>query len=144
LTTYLKLNWLPARIVAGAKITLENTGTAETRLVETDSNGTYQFVNLVPGVYRITIQVSEFKRMVLDGLQVEVQATLRADTTLDVGEVTETVEVSTQEALLQTEQSSLSQAVEGRTVQEMPLNGRNVMNLVGLLGIRSLAIHSED
>ncbi len=65
-------------------------------------------------------------------MQVQVQQTVRADAALEVGNVTETVQVTEQAALLQTEQSSLSQAVEGRTVQEMPLNGRNVMNLVAL------------
>lgn len=119
-------------VIPDAKVTLTNTGTAEARSVQTDSTGNYQFVNLNPGQYQLAIEKAGFKRKVLAGMQVQVQQTVRADAALDVGAVTETVEVSTQAALLQTEQSSLSQAVEGRTVQEMPLNGRNVMNLVGL------------
>jgi hypothetical protein len=120
-------------MVPGAKVTLLNTGTSEARVAETNSNGSYQFVNLVPGKYRMTIEKEGFKRKALDGLQVEVQAAVRADVALDIGAVSETVEVTTQTALLQTEQSSIGQAVEGRTVQEMPLNGRNVLNLVGLV-----------
>jgi hypothetical protein len=100
--------------------------------MQTDASGSYQFVNLQPGVYQLSIEREGFKRKVLAGMQVQVQQVVRADAALDVGDVTQTVEVSTQAALLQTEQSSLSQAVEGRTVQEMPLNGRNVMNLVSL------------
>ena len=119
-------------VIPGAKVTLTNTGTSEARNMQTDSSGSYQFVNLQPGVYQLSIERDGFKRKVLAGMQVTVQQTVRADAALDVGDVTQTVEVSTQAALLQTEQSSLSQAVEGRTVQEMPLNGRNVMNLVSL------------
>ncbi len=116
-----------------AKVTLVNTGTQDTRTIESGANGAYQFVNLVPGMYQVSIEKQGFKRQTLSNLQVEVQATLRADAVLQLGEMTQTVEVSGQSPLLQTEQSSLSQAVEGRTVQEMPLNGRNVMNMVALV-----------
>src|SRR5262249_28205319 len=57
----------------------------------------------------------------------------RTDFALEPGEVTETVQVSSETPLLQNETTSLSQAVEGRTVNEMPLNGRNVLNLVSLV-----------
>lgn len=119
-------------VIPGARITLVNTATGDTRSVESEGQGSYQFVTLPPGVYELTIQKEGFKRKVISNLQVEVQQAVRADAGLDIGNVTETVEVTGQVALLQTEQSSLSQAVEGRTVQEMPLNGRNVMNLVSL------------
>jgi Carboxypeptidase regulatory-like domain/TonB dependent receptor-like, beta-barrel len=120
-------------VIPDAKVTLTNTGTQQAQTVMTGSLGSYQFVNLLPGQYQVAIEKAGFKRKVLDNLQVTVQAALRADATLDIGEVTQTVEVSTQAALLQTEQTSLSQAIEGRTVKEMPLNGRNVLNLVGLV-----------
>ena len=68
-----------------------------------------------------------------DQVQVQIQAAVRVDAALDLGEVGQTVEVTGQAGLLQTETSSLSQVVEGRTVQEMPLDGRNVMNLVALV-----------
>ena len=119
-------------VIPGAKLTLTNTGTSETRALESDSNGSYQFVNLAPGRYEITIEKQGFKRKVFTNLQVEVQQVVREDAALDVGNVTETVQVTEQAALLETEQSTLSQSVQGRTVQEMPLNGRNVMNLVSL------------
>lgn len=120
-------------VIPAAHVTLTNLGTSESQGIDTDSTGSYHFVNLAPGRYRIAIEKSGYNRKVMDNLQVLVQQAVRADAVLDVGAVTQTVEVTAQAALLQTEQSSLSQAVEGRTVQEMPLNGRNVLNLVSLV-----------
>jgi hypothetical protein len=120
-------------VIAGARVTLTNTGTAEVRTDQTDVNGNYQFVNLIPGVYRVDVDSPGFKHLTHDQVQVQVQAAVRIDVALQVGDVGQTVEVTGQAALLQTETSSLSQVVEGRTVQEMPLNGRNVLNLVALV-----------
>jgi hypothetical protein len=120
-------------IVPGAGVTLTNTGTSERRAVQTDANGNYQFVNLVPGTYRLEIEATGFKRLTRDEVRVQVQAAVRIDAAMQVGIASETVEVTSQTPLLQTEQSSLSQVVEGRTVQDMPLNGRNVMNLIALV-----------
>lgn len=61
------------------------------------------------------------------------QSAVRIDASLQVGDIGQVVEVSSETPLLQTETSSLGQVVESRTVQQMPLNGRNVMNLVALV-----------
>ncbi|MBV8819248.1 MAG: carboxypeptidase regulatory-like domain-containing protein, partial [Acidobacteriaceae bacterium] len=118
--------------IPGAAVTITNTGTAERRSAETDARGNYLFVNLVPGTYRVDIEKPGFQHLARPDVQVEVQAAVRIDATLQVGEVTQTMEVTAQTPLLQTENASLSQVVEGRTVQETPLNGRNVLNLVEL------------
>jgi len=119
--------------VPGAVVTLTNTGTSERRTAESDSLGNYQFVNLVPGRYKIEIEKTGFKRITRDDVVVEVQAAVRIDVAMQVGEVGQTVEVMAQTSLLQTESASLGQVVEARKVQEMPLNGRNVLNLVALV-----------
>ena len=119
--------------VPDAAVSITNTGTAERRSAQTDGNGNYQFVNLVPGAYKIDIEKTGFKHLTRDAIQVQVQATIRIDASMQVGEVTQTMEVSAQSPLLQTEQAALSQVVEGRMAQEMPLNGRNVLNLVALV-----------
>lgn len=119
--------------IPDAKITLINTGTQDTRTAQTDGKGSYEFVSLLPGMYQITVEKAGFKRETVASVQVEVQAAVRADAVLQVGEVSQSVEVSAQSPLLQTEQSSLSSVVEGRTVEDMPLNGRNVLNLVALV-----------
>src|SRR5579864_7235049 len=87
--------------IQDAKVTLLNIGTSEARSVQTDANGAYQFVNLVPGIYRLTIEKTGFKRQARESLQVVVQAALRADMSLEIGELSQTVEVSAQTGLLQ-------------------------------------------
>ncbi len=119
--------------VPGAPVVLTNTGTSERRAAESDSSGNYQFVNLVPGRYKIDIEKAGFKHVTRDEIVVEVQTTVRIDVPMQIGDIGQTVEVTAQTPLLQTESASLGQVVESRKVQEMPLNGRNVLNLVALV-----------
>ena len=119
--------------VPGAKVILSSKGTADSRTVQSDGSGNYQFLNLVPGIYQIEFEAAGFKRLSRSEVQVEVAGTARVDASMQVGDVTQTVEVSAQAALIQTEASSVSQTVGGRAVLDMPLNGRNVMNLVALV-----------
>jgi hypothetical protein len=118
--------------IAGAEVVLMNTGTSERRTMQTDSSGNYQFVNLVPGTYRVDIESRGFKHLTRDSIQVEVQSVLRVDAAMQIGDVGQTIEVTAQAQLLQTENASVGQVVEGRVVTEMPLNGRNIMNLIAL------------
>ena len=90
-------------------------------------------MNLVPARYRVDIESSGFRRATHDQVIVEVQSAVRLDAALQVGDVEQTVEVSSQSPLLQTETTSLGQVVESRRVLEMPLNGRNVLSLVALV-----------
>ncbi len=119
--------------VPQSSVTLINTGTADRRTSQTDQSGAYQFVNLTPGQYRVEIEKQGFRKFVRDNVLVEVQSTLRIDVAMQVGEVSQILEVSGQTPLLQTENASLGQVVEARKVLEMPLNGRNVFGLVALV-----------
>ena len=116
--------------VASATVTLVNTDTSEKKTAQTDSNGAYQFLNLLPGNYRVEVEKSGFKRFVRNGLQVTVQGAVRVDIPLPVGDVTESIDISTDSPLIDTQSASVSAVVEGRTVNELPLNGRNTMNLL--------------
>ncbi|MFN7923022.1 MAG: carboxypeptidase regulatory-like domain-containing protein [Bryobacteraceae bacterium] len=118
--------------VPQANVSLINAGTSERRTAQSDDQGNYRFVNLIPGTYRVEVEHTGFRRHAVDNVIVAVDATLRVDVALQVGEVTQTMEVSSQAPLLQTETGSLSQVVSARAVQELPLNGRNVLNLVAL------------
>ena len=119
--------------VANALVTTTNLGTTERRSITTESSGLYRFVNLVPGNYRIDVELAGFKHYTRDQIAVEVEAAVRIDVAMQVGDVTQSVEVSAATPLLQTESASLGQVVEGRAVEEIPLNGRNVLNLVSLV-----------
>ncbi len=117
-------------VVADAKVTLTNTGTQEKRTQDTGGAGLYSFVNVEPGQYRLDIEKSGFKHFARTNVTVQVQQETHIDATLPVGQATETVEVSAETPLLQAETSSLGQVIEERKANELPLNGRNVFNLI--------------
>ena len=118
--------------VADAEVALTHVGTSEKRVQSSRPDGLYNFVNLIPGKYRIEAEKVGFKRSSIPDILVEVGQTARIDVALQVGERTETVEVTSQTPLLQAETSSIGQVVEQRKANELPLNGRNVFNLIEL------------
>jgi len=115
--------------ISDAQVTLTNMGTAEKRTQPTGTDGLYSFVNLAPGQYRIDIEKQGFKHFTRPSIAVEVQQTARIDAALVVGQVSETVEVTSETPLLQTDTSSLGTVVNQREANELPLNGRNIYNL---------------
>ncbi|HVW87688.1 MAG TPA: TonB-dependent receptor [Bryobacteraceae bacterium] len=119
--------------VPGASITLTNIATSGRRTAQSNTDGNYEFPNLVPGRYRVDIEKTGFKHLTRDDIELQVQGTVRVDGAMQIGDVGQTVEVSAAAPLLQTETSSLGTVVDSRKVQEMPLNGRNVINLVTLV-----------
>ena len=118
--------------IPDAQVTLTNLGTTEKRTQSTGSDGLYTFVNLIPGSYRIDVEKQGFKRVTREPVVVEVQQTTKIDTALQVGQANETVTVTAETPLLQTETSSLGQVVEQRKANELPLNGRNIYNLTAV------------
>jgi hypothetical protein len=118
--------------IADAQVTLTNLDTAEKRVQQSGTDGLYSFVNLLPGRYRMDVEKTGFKRVTRPEVIVEVGQVVRIDLALQVGEVTQTVEVTGETPQLQSETSSLGQVVEERKANELPLNGRNVFNLVAL------------
>src|SRR5437588_3687805 len=118
--------------VAGAQVTLTNAGTGERRTQPTGPDGLYSFVNLFPGKYKIEVEKTGFNRVTRTDVTVEVNQTARIDVALQVGEVTQSVEVSGETPLLQPDTSSLGQVIDQREANELPLNGRNVFNLAEL------------
>jgi hypothetical protein len=118
--------------VPDAQVTLTNLGTQEKRTQPTGADGLYNFVNVIPGEYRIDIEKQGFKHFTRPSVVVQVNQTAKIDVALAVGQVSETVEVISETPLLQTETSSLGQVVEQRSANDLPLNGRNIYNLITL------------
>jgi len=116
--------------IADAQVTLTNKGTQDKRVQQTGSEGLYQFVNVFSGQYRLDVEKAGFKHFTRDPVVVEVSQDSHIIATLPVGQVTETVEVTAETPLLQVETSSLGQVVEQRKANELPLNGRNIFNLI--------------
>ena len=120
-----------AAVIPGATVVLVNTATTERRDGVSGEDGTLRFVNLVPGTYRLEVELTGFQRFVRDGIAVNIQTTPRIEATLQLGSLQETVSVTGESPLLQTENASVGTVVGSRAVQELPLNGRNVLNLIG-------------
>ena len=115
-----------------ATITLKNVATSGVRTTVTTGAGDYSFPDVPPGIYNILATHTGFKTDSTNNVEVQVQQSVRVDFTLQVGEVTQTVEVSASAALLQAENSTLGTVIENAAVNELPLNGRNYLSLVAL------------
>jgi hypothetical protein len=115
--------------VTDANVTLTNLGTSEKRTQSSGSDGLFTFVNLFAGQYRVDIEKQGFKHYVRSAITVEVQQSTHIDAVLQVGEVSQVVEVVSETPLLQAETSSLGTVVDEREANELPLNGRNIYNL---------------
>ncbi len=115
--------------VTDANVTLTNLGTAEKRTQSSGADGLFTFVNLFPGQYRIDVEKQGFKHFIRTPVTVDVQQSTHIDAALQVGEVSQVVEVTSETPLLQSETSSLGTVVDQREANELPLNGRNIFNL---------------
>jgi hypothetical protein len=118
--------------IPAAQVTLTSLATSATQTVTTGGDGLYSFVNLNPGDYRLEVQKDGFKHYKREPVSIEVQQAFRIDPALEVGAVTQTVEVTGETPLLTPTSTSLGQVIDEKQVAETPLNGRNVFNLISL------------
>ena len=116
--------------IIGATVTITSLQTGHVDQTQTDKIGYYRVHHLPPGTYQVRIEAASFKAMVLDDVAVNASATTPADARLQVGTATETIEVATGAALVQTEDGRLTNTVSTREVENLPLNGRQVYQLV--------------
>jgi carboxypeptidase family protein/TonB-dependent receptor-like protein len=119
--------------VSGATVKLTNLGTNETRTMQSSSAGTYSFPNLIAGTYRVEVQTQGFKQFIQDNVEVQVDLATRVDAKLQVGNVTESVLVTTEAPPLQTDSASLGTTISQTEVESIPLSGRNVNNMLTLV-----------
>jgi hypothetical protein len=116
--------------VLGAKVTLKNSGTNATAITTTGNGGNYNFINLNPGSYSVSVSQKGFKSSTIDQVDVQIGGATRVDVTLEVGNVAETVTVTGASSDLHTDSATLEGVIEGQQVLEAPLNGRDVNNLL--------------
>src|SRR5438128_3918697 len=115
-------------VVPGVKITATNIGTNAQLSSTTNENGFYEFPQLAPANYSLTIELQGFKRTVINVL-VEVDQITRADVALQVGDIVQQVEVQAVAPILESDKSTLSSVVESRTITNLPLNARQYLDL---------------
>ncbi|MFN0168899.1 MAG: carboxypeptidase regulatory-like domain-containing protein [Bryobacteraceae bacterium] len=124
--------------IANARVAIRSEGTNFVRETQTDGTGNYVVPDLAPGSYTVTIEAAGFRRAVYSGLILRVEQKLRVDSTLQVGQVDQTVEVSGQGVLVETDSSSIGQVVDRDRVNRLPLNGRFFLQLALLVPGASL------
>ena len=119
-------------IVPKASIQLTNTYQNRSWQTESNEQGIYVFLQIPPGNYRLSTEATGFKKYSRAGLTLEVAMAAEINLTLEVGSVTEVVEVKADTPLLETASSTLGEVINSITTENLPLNGRNVLQLVAL------------
>ncbi len=120
--------------VPGATVTVVNAGTNLSRETTTRPDGSYSIGNLSPGNYLVRIVLTGFKEYAKDGVPVSANAVARVDVTLEVGAMTEVVNVQSETALLQTDSGSVQSELKAKAVESLPLgNYRNYQELLNLV-----------
>jgi hypothetical protein len=120
--------------VANAKVTLKETSRNSTHESMTNGSGNYTFPDLPPGAYNITVESTGFKKAMQQNVQVLSNSSVRVDMTLQPGNVTETVTVTTAPPVLQTDRADISTKIDATNVMALPLTtGRNFQSLLNLV-----------
>ncbi len=116
----------------GAKVTATNAGTNVARGTVSDATGNYVIPLLQPGDYVVTVEATGFKKLVQKGLSLQINQQAQLNLTLQLGQVSEEIQVTAQAPQLQSESSSLGTVVSEKLVNQLPLNGRNFIQLAVL------------
>jgi hypothetical protein len=118
--------------VPNATVRVTNATTGVTREAMTSADGVYRVPSLGAGVYTVEVEKAGFLKAQREQLKLGISETLRLDFTLEVSGVAETVTVESRAPLVETEQGRVSGRVDRTLLQEMPLSGRNLYNLLAL------------
>src|SRR5881409_1035539 len=119
-------------VIPGAMVTVTNPATNLVRTAISNEAGVYNFPVLQPGKYNIKVELPGFRTITQNGVELQVQQSARLDFTLQVGEVSQTIEVSGGTALIATENATVGTVIENKRIVDMPLNGRNFLQLASL------------
>src|SRR5579883_3277332 len=119
-------------VVAGAKVVVTNAETNFSQETTTAADGTFRFLVLPVGTYRLSVTANGFRPFDETGIVLRVNDQLRYDVVLDVGNVNEKVEISANAVQVQTENTQLGDVIDSKKMLALPLNGRSYIDLLGL------------
>jgi len=119
-------------VIPGAKVTLTNVDTGIERVIASGSDGVYDFLQVSPGNYRLTVEAPSFRKFLRENIELLVNSPATVNVTLEVGHATEVVAVSAEAPLLNTTDASLGNAIGETQVKQLPLEARNVAGLYAL------------
>jgi hypothetical protein len=118
--------------VAGATVVVTDVQRGTSRTVATDESGAYAAPDLQPGTYKIHVEARGFKSVERPNVPIEVATDVRADFTLQPGQISETVTITEEVPLLNTTSATLGGTLSNKEINDLPLNGRNYENLLQL------------
>ena len=130
-------------VLPNVKITVTNTGTNAAFNTESNSAGDFNAPSLQPGTYRVSAEAPGFQKAVTDAFTLAVDQKIRIPLSLKPGAVTETLQVAAQAVNLNTDDAALSQEISGDEVANLPLNGRNFMQLM-LISAGAVTVGGEQ
>jgi hypothetical protein len=116
-------------IVPNAKVVATNQATGVESATQTDTAGAYLFPSLPIGIYRIQVTAPGFQSAIVSNLKLDVATAVTQNIQLKIGEAAEKIEIIADAALVDTTTTSMSQVINDKTVQEIPLNGRHFTDL---------------
>lgn len=126
--------------VPGAEVAITNRDTGQRKTVLSGTGGDYIVPLLPVGTYSAEVRKSGFRSVRRTGLQLQTVQSLRVDFSLPIGDVTETVAVTAEAPQVDTRSTTLGMVVDDRRVRDLPLNGRNTLNLATLVpGVTSVS-----
>jgi Carboxypeptidase regulatory-like domain len=125
-------------VVPGAQVVAVNMGTKDTYETTTNADGHYNIQFVRPGRYEITISLPSFQTFKATGVEVGTNQVVRTNATLQIGAISESVNVESSAPVLNTDRATVSETIGERAIVELPLSGRNVWSLAsttpGVLG----------
>lgn len=119
-------------LMAGATVTVVDVERGDTRTVTTGDSGEYNAPNLLPGAYTVRAEAKGFKTVERQKIVVEVGKELRVDLSLQPGDVSQTITITESIPLVETTNATLGGTLSNQTINDLPLNGRNYINLLTL------------
>jgi hypothetical protein len=119
-------------VLPGATITIANPQTGFSQTTVADERGTYRFVALQPGRYRITAELSGFRMSVAENVALPVDVTTRQNFVLEIGALAETVEVTAFSSVVNTTDASLGNPISSEQIRNLPIEAGNVVQLLSL------------
>lgn len=119
-------------VIPGATVSATNTATGAVRSVASNTDGAYNLPGLPPGTYTVKIELAGFKTLQHENVPLRVDTTTQIDAVLAIGQMTETVTVAGETPIINTTDASVGNALDERTIQALPVEGRNVVHLLSL------------